>query len=252
MAKVESQFSRVCSAILKVVKQTLHAIEKLIIDVVFRELVYNYDLRHGKSITSNTKNNNKPTQKDDNTLIAQLEGKIKILETEKQYLTQQLAKANDDLEFTRKELMELAQTNELFVDSIADLKATIESLSKEKVKRISEHTIKENVATNKQQTTLFAEPDATGSILRKASSIETRYSLYKLQLDSRNEQICQFSLLNNDATSNYIASRELSLKACQITELGATLTQFVTIEPGTAIKENNNWVVTKPAKIKIV
>ena len=101
-------------------------------------------------------------------------------------------------------------------------------------------------------TELYAEPDATGAILRKISSSVTKYSLYKLTLSSPDDLICKFSLLNNEATSMYIDNREMALHACKVLEISSNPNSFETIEPGTAVKENSNWVVTSQAKIKII
>lgn len=253
MKKNKSILNNVCFTIFDMAKQTFHEIEKIAIDIVCRRLVEYYDNKNGKTALhlqvqdelSQIKKEFNTCQEDNK----QLQDTIITLQDNINNLSIKL----NDVETVRDELIE---TNEIFAQNIQELRDTIASFSRTKAASLQqEEKQKVQDATNSEETRLsclYAEPDATGAILRKPSTSESKYSLYKLEISESNDQLCAFSALNNEATETYIANRNVSLQACQILEIAANPTTFVTIEPGTAVKENNNWVVASPAKIKIV
>lgn len=250
MAKKETNIKDVCFAIYDMAKQTFNTLEKFTIDIVCRKLVQYYDNKHGvktKKIAEQTSTSKETIEKYKNENRV-LKTRIKDLEVEIRELKSKLETA----EFTRNEVIE---TNEIFAQAIQTLKDTIASFSRTKAATLKqEKSIEKGKLDNTEpkHLCLFAEPDATGAILRKVSTNESKYSLYKLNISESNEQLCTFSVINNDATETYIANRNVSLLACQILEIASNPLSFVTVEPGTAVKENNNWVVASPAKIKIV
>lgn len=252
MSKKKVSLTDVCFAIYDIAKQTFCVIEQKTIDVVLRKIVENYDKRNGKF--SKSKNTDvdyiklKKQFDSSNNLNNQLRERIKILEDRIESISEDLKDASTIRD-------EVIQTNEMFAQEIQVLRDTMASFSRTKVEtlqRENKHPQKEITSSETKIGILFAEPDATGAILRKPSISETKYSLYKLDISDSNDQLCYFSVLNNNATETYIANRNVSLLACQILEIASNPTSFVTVEPGTAVKENNNWVVASPAKIKIV
>lgn len=250
MAKKGININDVCFAIYDMAKRTLFAIEKITIDIVCRKLVQYYDNKHCKktkktveqvSTTKETVEKHKEENED-------LKNKLKALEKE-------ILELKSNLENVKYDRDEVIKTNEIFALDIEELKKTITSFSRTKAATLKQENslVKKALAENESKPLcLFAEPDATGAILRKPSTSESKYSLYRLNISETNEQLCTFSVINNDATKTYIANRNVSLLACQILEIASNPLSFVTIEPGTAVKENNNWVVATPAKIKIV
>ena len=240
MAKKEINIKDVCFAIYDMAKRTLFAIEKITIDIVCRKLVQYYDNKHGKK-TKKTVEQVSTTQeivekhKEEN---EDLKNKLKALEKE-------ILELKSNLENVKYDRDEVIKTNEFFAQNIQELKGTIASFSRTKAATLKQEKPidKVNIGVNNPKPLyLFAEPDATGAILRKATTNESKYSLYKLNISESNEQLCTFSVINNDATETYIANRNVSLLACQILEIASNPLSFVTVEPGTAVKENNNWV----------
>lgn len=257
MAQKKNTFTDVCFAVLDTVKRVLCFLDRIIIGVCLKWIVNNYDKRHGIEPKSSNETKTSDNTIDVNTLQTELSDtlhKLELMSTEKQNLERRFQDKCEELDYTRKELEDLARTSDLFADSIADLKETIKSLTVEKLQRLTtEKQINRPQQTQDMFITeLYAEPDATGAILRKISNSVTKYSLYKLTLSSPDDLICKFSVLNNEATSMYIDNREMALQACQILEISSNPNSFETIEPGTAVKENSNWVVTSQAKIKII
>ena len=171
---------------------------------------------------------------------------------EKKALNEALEQCEQAKEVLSNEKEELIETNEFFASSIEDLQNTIKTLSFEQNTKIVNkipNKVNEKIEQTKDSY-LYAEPDATGTILRKISPKETKYSLFRLEL--LNEQVCKFYVLNNTATPMYINNRSISLLACQIVEVAPNPTKFEIVEAGTAVKNNNNWIVMEPAKIKIL
>lgn len=236
----------------KKAKQILLVLERLLIDIFLRRLVVNYDQRHKKR----TKSNN-PTGE-----FSKFERELGKVQKMNKELLETNRRLNLDLEEKEKEykekyedkcreLDELRKTNEIFSNSIEDLRKTIQTLSYEKNQRIvNDFPIQSSLEKANKEKYLYAEPDATGTILRKISTTETKYSLFKLEL--LDEQVCKFSVLNNDATGMYINNRSVSLLACQIIEVASMPTKFEMVEQGTAVKNGNNWIVMEPVKIKII
>lgn len=250
MAKKKININDVCFAIYDMAKRTLNIMEKVTIDIVCRKLVQYYDNKHGIETRNNVEQAEITTEaaekyKKEN---KELKTKVSTLEVEIHDLNSKL----EDAESVRDELIE---TNEGFAQDIQALRDTIASFSRTRAASFQqEKSYAQEVQSVKEPNGLcmFAEPDATGAILRKPSTSETKYSLYKLNISESNEQLCTFCVINNEATETYIANRNVSLLACQILEIASNPQSFVTVEPGTAVKENNNWVVASPAKIKIV
>lgn len=253
MSKFKSNIRDACFAIYDMARWLFHWLERIGVDVACRNLVEYYDNKKGRTI-QHTHVRNATLQikeeldscKEENRLlqknIIDLNGKIR-----------DLSNKLNDAETVRDELIE---TNEIFAQNIQDLHDTIASFSRTKAASLRQKE-KEEVQETKNSkveelSCLYAEPDATGAILRKPTTSESMYSLYKLEISKSDEQLCTFSVLNNEATETYIANRNVSLLACQIIEIASSPTTLVTIEPGTAVKENNNWVVATPAKIKII
>ena len=184
--------------------------------------------------------------------LERLQFMIKTLLGEKKALNEALEQCEQAKEVLSNEKEELIETNEFFASSIEDLQNTIKTLSFEQNTKIVNkipNKVNEKIEQTKDSY-LYAEPDATGTILRKISPKETKYSLFRLEL--LNEQVCKFYVLNNTATPMYINNRSISLLACQIVEVAPNPTKFEIVEAGTAVKNNNNWIVMEPAKIKIL
>lgn len=229
-------------------KQICRILDRLFIDIVLRKIVENYDSRH-KKIKRNVVAEAKFHYSKE---IERLQNISKDLLEENKRLNVALENCEEEKEYLSKEMNELKETNEIFSDSIADLRNTIRNLSFEKNKNIVNNIpgkTHKNIDKTKDGC-LYAEPDATGTILRKISANETKYSLFRLEL--LNEQVCKFYVLNNASTPMYINNRSVSLLACQILEVAPNPTKFEVVEAGTAVKNNNNWIVMEPAKIKIL
>ncbi len=258
MAELKIIFTNICHGAADVAKQILCILDTIVIGTFLTWIVKNYNKRHGRKMSSlvsgcaDTERNTEPNSL--NQQLVEARHQIELISKDKQNLEIRLKEMSENLDYTRKEFNELIQTNELFADSIADLKETISSLTEDKVQRLN--TKKKPKPTQQThcptETELYAEPDATGAILRKITTTVSKYSLYKLSLASPDDYICKFSLLNNEATPTYINNRNMALHACKIAEISANPTTFETVVPGTAVKENNNWVVTSQAVIKIV
>lgn len=251
MSQKRFNFNDVFFAIYDMTKKIFHAIEKIIIDIVCRRLVIYYDNKYRKS----KKCHNKELSSSNVDKAAECqEVNIKLQET--------ICTLNKEIEHLKNELAdaiecrdEVIKTNEIFSKTIEELRNTTRSFSKTKAASLqqTEKPVQQKVLVKEAKIScLYAEPDASGAILRKTSTTESRYSLYKLNVSESNEQLCTFCVINNEATETYIANRNVSLQACQIIELSSSPTTFVNIEPGTAVKENNIWVVASPAKIKII
>lgn len=232
----------------KQAKLICRILDRLLVDVALRKIVVNYDRRHNKIKKSVIVE----TQSYDYKELEKLQNMSKKLLEDNAKLNVALENSEKEKEYLINEMNELKETNEIFSDSIADLQNTIRTLSFEKNKKIVSdipNKTHENIELAKDSC-LYAEPDATGTILRKISVNETKYSLFKLEL--LNEQVCKFCVLNNAATPMYINNRGVSLLACQIIEVASNPTYFEMVEAGTAVKNNNNWIVMEPAKIKIL
>ena len=226
-------------------KQICRILNRLLVDIALRWIVDNYDRRHCKN-----KKNIGDEVKDQ--VVVRLQNMNKSLLEDKKALNEALEQYAQDKEVLSAERDELIKINEFFVSSLEDLQNTIKSLSFEKkAKIVNEKSCKsdENIELSKNSN-LYAEPDATGTILRKISANETKYSLFRLEL--LNEQVCKFYVLNNASTPMYINNRSISLLACQIVEVAPNPTKFEMVEAGTAVKNNHNWIVMESAKIKIL
>lgn len=232
----------------KQAKQICKVLDRLLVDIALRKIVENYDSRHNK----NKKNVVAEIKKQDHNELERLQNMIKNLLVEKNALNETLEQYAQDKEVLSNEKNELIKTNEFFASSLEDLQNTIKTLSFEQntkiVKKVPSKADEKLVLP--KDSYLYAEPDATGTILRKISPKETKYSLFRLEL--LNEQVCKFYVLNNATTPMYINNRGISLLACQIVEVAQNPTKFEIVEAGTAVKNNNNWIVMEPAKIKIL
>lgn len=250
MAKKEINIKEVCFAIYDMAKQALNTLEKFTIDIVCRKLVQYYDKKHGVE-TKRTVDQASTSKESEEKYKKEIRG----LKSKVNDLSEQISELESKLENAVSVRDEVIETNEFFAQNIQVLKDTIASFSRTKAATLKQEKPidKINIGVNDPKPLyLFAEPDATGAILRKPTTNESKYSLYKLNISESNEQLCTFSVINNDATETYIANRNVSLLACHILEIASNPLSFVTVEPGTAVKENNNWVVASPAKIKIV
>ena len=232
----------------KKAKQICRVLDRLLVDIVLRKIVNNYDSRHNK----NEKNVVAEARNQAHDELERLQNMIKNLLVENNALNETLELYAQEKEALSTEKDELIKTNEFFASSLEDLQNTIKTLSFEQNTKIV-NKIPSKTNEKKEQAKesyLYAEPDATGTILRKISPKETKYSLFRLEL--LNEQVCKFYVLNNTATPMYINNRSISLLACQIVEVAPNPTKFEIVEAGTAVKNNNNWIVMEPAKIKIL
>lgn len=231
-------------------KHVYLVLERFFIDILLRSMVENYDKRHPcRNMSKVSLEELKLSQQD----LAKAQRASQNLLEQNKALINSLEEKNKEIENLVYENQELKETNEIFSNSIADLKRTIKTLSYEANQKIiksvppSKHS-KEKTRTD--DNVFYAEPDATGTILRKVSPKENKFSLFKLKL--LDENVCNFSVLNNDATDMYIKNRSVSLLACQILEVAQTPKKFVTVDAGTAVRHDNNWIVMEPVKIKIV
>ena len=232
----------------KKAKQICRVLDRLLVDIALRRIVENYDRRHNK----NKKNVVDETENQVHNEPERLQNMIITLLKEKKALNEALEQCEQAKEVLSNEKEELIETNEFFASSIEDLQNTIKTLSFEQNTKIVNkipNKVNEKIEQTKDSY-LYAEPDATGTILRKISPKETKYSLFRLEL--LNEQVCKFYVLNNTATPMYINNRSISLLACQIVKVAPNPTKFEIVEAGTAVKNNNNWIVMEPAKIKIL
>ena len=231
----------------KKAKQICRVLDRLLVDIALRKIVNNYDSRHNK----NEKNVVAEEKKQVHNELERLQNMIKNLLVENNALNETLELyAQKEVLSTEKD--ELIKTNEFFANSLEDLQNTIKTLSFEQNTKIV-NNVPSKANENKElakASNLYAEPDATGTILRKISANETKYSLFRLEL--LNEQVCKFYVLNNASTPMYINNRSISLLACQIVEVAPNPTKFEMVEAGTAVKNNHNWIVMESAKIKIL
>lgn len=232
----------------RLAKQICRVLDRLLIDIALRRFVENYDKRH-------IKNKKNVVDEAENQVYKEIE-RLKIMNKDllkqKNVLNEALKQYAQDKEVLLNEKEELIKTNEFFASSLEDLQNTIKTLSYEQNSKVVNKIpskANENIVLAKNSY-LYAEPDATGTILRKISQKETKYSLFKLEL--LNEQVCKFYVLNNAATPMYINNRSISLLACHIVEVAPNPTKFEIVEAGTAVKNNNSWIVMEPAKIKIL
>lgn len=232
----------------KKAKQICRVLDRLLVDIALRGIVENYDRRHNK----NKRNVVDEAENQVHNELERLQFMIKTLLGEKKALNETLEQCEQAKEVLSNEKEELIETNEFFASSIEDLQNTIKTLSFEQnTKIVNKITNKVNEKIEQTKDSyLYAEPDATCTILRKISPKETKYSLFRLEL--LNKQVCKFYVLNNAATPMYINNRSISLLACQIVQVAPNPTKFEIVEAGTAVKNNNNWIVMEPAKIKIL
>lgn len=232
----------------KKAKQICRVLDRLLVDIVLRKIVNNYDSWHNK----NEKNVVAEAKNQAHDELERLQNMIKNLLVENNALNETLELYAQEKEALSTEKDELIKTNEFFASSLEDLQNTIKTLSFEQNTKIVNNVpskANENIELAKDSN-LYAEPDATGTILRKISANETKYSLFRLEL--LNEQVCKFYVLNNASTPMYINNRSISLLACQIVEVAPNPTKFEMVEAGTAVKNNHNWIVMESAKIKIL
>lgn len=232
----------------KQAKQICRVLDRLLVDIALRKIVNNYDSRHNK----NEKNVVAEEKKQVHNELERLQNMIKNLLVENNALNETLELYAQEKEVLSTEKDELIKTNEFFANSLEDLQNTIKTLSFEQNTKIV-NNVPSKANENKKlakASNLYAEPDATGTILRKISANETKYSLFRLEL--LNEQVCKFYVLNNASTPMYINNRSISLLACQIVEVAPNPTKFEMVEAGTAVKNNHNWIVMESAKIKIL
>ena len=232
----------------KKAKQICRVLDRLLVDIALRKIVNNYDSRHNK----NEKNVVAEEKKQVHNELERLQNMIKNLLVENNALNETLELYAQEKEVLSTEKDELIKTNEFFANSLEDLQNTIKTLSFEQNTKIV-NNVPSKANENKElakASNLYAEPDATGTILRKISANETKYSLFRLEL--LNEQVCKFYVLNNASTPMYINNRSISLLACQIVEVTPNPTKFEMVEAGTAVKNNHNWIVMESAKIKIL
>ena len=106
-------------------KQICRILDRLFIDIVLRKIVENYDSRH-KKIKRNVVAEAKFHYSQE---IERLQNISKDLLEENKRLNVALENCEEEKEYLSKEMNELKETNEIFSDSIADLRNTIRNLS---------------------------------------------------------------------------------------------------------------------------
>lgn len=162
----------------KKAKQICRVLDRLLVDIALRGIVENYDRRHNK----NKKNVVDETENQVHNELERLQFMIKTLLGEKKALNEALEQCEQAKEVLSNEKEELIETNEFFASSIEDLQNTIKTLSFEQNTKIVNkipNKVNEKIEQTKDSY-LYAEPDATGIILRKISPKETKYSLFRL------------------------------------------------------------------------
>ena len=249
----------------KKAKQICRVLDRLLVDIALRGIVENYDRRHNK----NKKNVVDETENQVHNELERLQFMIKTLLGEKKALNEALEQCEQAKEVLSNEKEELIETNEFFASSIEDLQNTIKTLSFEQNTKIVNkipNKVNEKIEQTKDSY-LYAEPDATGTILRKISPKETKYSLFRLEL--LNEQVCKFYVLklkdskaeqaefflkefDNETAKAIIEGRQMHLvPACDI-ESSASPQKIILMKPGMAEKQGNSWFVKSKAQIRLV
>ena len=128
----------------------------------------NYDSRHNK----NEKNVVAEEKKQVHNELERLQNMIKNLLVENNALNETLELYAQEKEVLSTEKDELIKTNEFFANSLEDLQNTIKTLSFEQNTKIV-NNVPSKANENKElakASNLYAEPDATGTILRKISA----------------------------------------------------------------------------------
>lgn len=253
MAEFRNSIKSACLTIKKVVGQAICITEKFVIDYCMRWVVENYDSRHGKKKIPSQEPKNKQEVNTLSNVLQKLRYEIKRYQEENESLQSKVDLLSEQLDDAIQVRNEQIDLNNKFASDIESLQETLKSYSQKKVEEI---TRTQAIELNKPQEELvyklYAEPDATGTMLRKVSSTENKYTLYELLLPARESMVCKFSVVNNEATPMYIEGRQMTLKACSIIEMSQNPQKIITVLPGVAVKENNNWVITEPAKIKLL
>lgn len=169
-------------------------------------------------------------------------------------LCEQVKHKDREIEALAAELKGMRKNMEGYVASQAELEDNIASLTDRLQKQICESDRLRSRCLPEERIPAmiyYAAPDAEGSGLRKVAATRDATHIYRLVTLPGDSTRARFQPIGGANDDQVIANRNIYLMACDITAISSNPTAITVDSPGTAILENNNWIVTTKAKIKL-
>lgn len=218
----------------------------LVIDKMMRNVVRWYDSRHGGPLSG------KHTNGDED--LVKLRGLIALKNDECDKLHSRLKMSEQDKVDLGHQINQLEQAlSTAQASNIAMKRKITELLAKNDILKSESQDLKMRCLPAKDVPSMiyYAQADATGQCLRKASPKRTGEHIFKLITNPGNTMQCHYKPVVATDAHEIIANRNVTLMACDITGIAPDATRIEVLEEGEAIFEDNKWKVTRKAKIKL-
>ena len=232
--------------LLDVYRKIKYFLGVIIVDKFMRSCLNWYDKRH-----PNSSNLHKQQNESIRTIQLQLDQK----KQETEALHQQIAEENKrsknmhlQLEEIKADFSGLQFNYENLLEENKALKNSIKNLNSQNA-YLSQRCLPE---TEIPSMIYYAQGDATGMNLRKVTTTKNIEQIYILHTRPGNTQSAEFYPIIRDYLNEIVQNRHLTLLACEIMGIAPNPTKIEVLSPGQALFQNNRWVVTNKAKIKIL
>ena len=236
----------VLNFLVKLCKKIKHILGICIVDKLMRSVVAWYDKTHPESARK---------MKQDNLQIQKLLGQIKELETARSEFDKNLAFEKENSVLLSQKIISLTEKLEKSQGEVVNAKSCICELEKELVgvKEQNVHLLSRCLPESKIPSMIYyAEGDAMGLNLRKVSTQQTPYAIYKIITTPGDTSSAEFLPIVSSNEKEIITNRNATLVACEILSIAPNATSICLVESGRAKIENGKWIVTNKAKIQLI